>query len=122
MTVYNLAIDQGARQVNVSRFAGFLRRNIGRVLDRTKYGPQGEPLWHRVQGEIVAFLAKLWNADVLGGERSEEGYFVQFDRTTMAGEDVTNGRLIARCRVVLVGPSATFWLEINLRAGPRAEE
>jgi uncharacterized protein len=93
------------KYVNLRRLVLFLEASIDEGTSWAVFEPNDEPLWARVRGAVEAFLANLWRAGALQGQKLEEAFFVRCDRTTMTQDDVDNGRLIVLVGVAPLEPA-----------------
>jgi Bacteriophage tail sheath protein len=68
------------------------------------FEPNDEPLLGRVRPSISNFLLTVWRNGALEG-LTPEAFFVTCDRTTMAQDDIDNGRLICLIGIAPVKPA-----------------
>ena len=63
---------------------------------------------------ITIFLEGLWRQGMLFGTKASEAFFVKCDRSTMAQDDLDNGRLICRIGIAPVKPAAVFRCSLSI--------
>lgn len=100
-----ISSDPEWKYVNVRRYFNYLGASIDRGTQWAVFEPNGEQLWANVRGTIADFLYVEWRNGALLGTKPEEAFFVRCDRTTMAQNDLDNGRLICLIGVAVVKPA-----------------
>jgi phage tail sheath protein FI len=99
--------------VEPRRVLRFLEHSIGMGLQWVVFEPNGEQLWEQVRQSVGDFLYGQWHGGVLRGDRPEEAYFVDCDRSTMTQDDLDNGRLVTVIGVAPVRPAEFVVLRIG---------
>lgn len=100
-----ISSDPEWKYLNVRRYFNYLGASIDRGTQWAVFEPNGEALWANVRGTIADFLYVEWRNGALLGSKPEEAFFVRCDRTTMAQNDLDNGRLICLVGVAVVKPA-----------------
>jgi phage tail sheath protein FI len=100
-----LSSDPEWLYVNVRRLFIFLEHSIDLATQWAVFEPNGEALWRNVTRTIEDFLDVQWRTGALLGQTPEEAYFVRCDHSTMAQNDLDNGRLICLIGVAPVKPA-----------------
>lgn len=100
-----ISSDPEWKYLNVRRYFNYLGASIDRGTQWAVFEPNGEALWANVRGTIADFLYVEWRNGALLGTKPEEAFFVRCDRTTMAQNDLDNGRLICLIGVAVVKPA-----------------
>lgn len=108
--------DPEWKYVNVRRFFAYVSASIEQGLQWTVFEPNGEALWARVRDTIRNFLRGQWQTGALAGGHPEDAWFLRCDRTTMTGDDITNGRLICEIGMAPLKPAEFVVIRIGLRA------
>jgi phage tail sheath protein FI len=97
--------DPGWTYVNVRRLFMFVEESIDEALQWVVFEPNAEYTWDRVRQSISVFLTRVWQDGALMGTTPEEAFFVRCDRSTMATDDILNGRLICLIGLAAVRPA-----------------
>jgi hypothetical protein len=97
--------DPEWKYINVRRLFIFLESSLDAGTQWVVFEPNDEPLWARVRASVSNFLGSVWRSGALQGATAEEAFFVKVDRTTMAQDDIDNGRLIILVGVAPVKPA-----------------
>jgi hypothetical protein len=100
-----ISSDPEWKYVNVRRFFIFLEHSIDKATQWAVFEPNNERLWANIRRTIEDFLLIQWRDGALLGSKPEEAYFVRCDRTTMAQNDLDNGRLICLIGVAPTKPA-----------------
>jgi len=100
-----MSSDGSWKYINVRRLFIFVEESIDEGTQWVVFEPNDERLWARVRATITQFLDRLWREGMLQGESRNEAYFVKCDRTTMAQDDIDNGRLICLIGIAPVKPA-----------------
>ncbi len=95
--------DPEWKYVNVRRLFIYLEHSIDKSTQWAVFEPNNERLWASIRQSIEDFLLVVWRTGALMGTKPEEAFFVRCDRTTMAQNDLDNGRLIC-----LIGVAPTY--------------
>jgi uncharacterized protein len=90
------------KYVNVRRLFLYLEESIEEGTQWVVFEPNNEKLWARVKQTITQFLTGVWKTGALMGTSPAEAFFVKCDRSTMAQDDIDNGRLVC---VIGVAPT-----------------
>lgn len=98
-----MSSDPEWKYVNVRRLFIYLEHSIEKATQWAVFEPNNERLWSSIRQSIEDFLLVVWRTGALMGTRPEEAYFVRCDRTTMAQNDLDNGRMIC-----LIGVAPTY--------------
>jgi len=112
--------DPHWKYINVRRLLLFLEKSIEEGTQWVVFEPNSEKLWGRVRENINEFLIRVWKDGALAGKKPEEAFFVKCDRTTMAQDDLYNGRLICMIGVAPVKPAEFVIFRIAQWAGGSA--
>ena len=91
----------------------FLEHSLCTGLHWVVFEPNEEPTWDQVRQTVGAFLYGQWQRGVLKGDRPQDAFFVECDRTTMTQDDLDNGRLVAVVGVAPVRPAEFVVLRIG---------
>lgn len=83
----------------------YLEHSIDKGTQWAVLETNGEALWAKVRSTIGNFLLNEWQSGALLGEKPEKAYFVCCDRSTMAQNDVDNGRLVVLIGVAPLRPA-----------------
>ncbi|WP_255990902.1 phage tail sheath family protein [Chitinolyticbacter albus] len=100
-----MSSDPEWKYVNVRRLFIYLEHSIDKGSQWAVFEPNNERLWANVRRMVEDFLYIMWRDGALLGAKPEEAYFVRCDRTTMAQNDLDNGRLICLVGVAPVKPA-----------------
>lgn len=100
-----ISFDPEWQYINVRRYFAYLERSIDRGTRWAVFEPNGDALWASVRHTIEDFLAEEWKMGALPGDRSEKAFFVRCDRSTMAQNDLDNGRLVCSIGVAPLRPA-----------------
>jgi len=100
-----LTLEVDWRYVNVRRLFIFVEESIDEGTQWVVFEPNDEPLWARVRQSVTNFLTTVWRSGALQGATPDEAFFVACDRTTMAQDDIDNGRLICVIGIAPVRPA-----------------
>ena len=114
--------DPDWKYVPVRRLFIYLEESIDQGTQWVVFEPNDEPLWARVRASVSAFLRTVWRDGALQGEKPEQAYFVQCDRSTMSQADIDNGRLIVRIGVAAVKPAEFVIFRVGQWTGGSAVE
>jgi uncharacterized protein len=95
--------DPEWKYVNVRRLFIYMEHSIDKATQWAVFEPNNERLWANIRYAVEDFLYVLWRDGALMGEKPEQAYFVRCDRTTMAQNDLDNGRMIC-----LIGVAPTY--------------
>ncbi|MDJ0355304.1 phage tail sheath subtilisin-like domain-containing protein [Paenarthrobacter sp. PH39-S1] len=98
-----ISSDPEWKYVNVRRLFVYLEHSIDKSTQWAVFEPNNERLWASIRQSIEDFLLVVWRTGALMGTKPEEAFFVRCDRTTMAQNDLDNGRLIC-----LIGVAPTY--------------
>jgi len=97
--------DPEWKYVNIRRYLMYLEKSIEQGTQWVVFEPNGEQLWANVKQTIDNFLLNEWQSGALQGSKPEDAYFVRCDRTTMAQNDIDNGRLVCVVGVAPIYPA-----------------
>ena len=100
-----MSSDPEWKYVNVRRLFIYLEHSIDKGTQWAVFEPNNERLWANIKQTIEDFLFILWRDGALLGAKPEDAYFVRCDRTTMAQNDLDNGRLICLIGVAPTKPA-----------------
>lgn len=100
-----MSSDAEWRYVNVRRLFIYLEQSIERGTQWVVFEPNAERTWLAVRIAITNFLTTVWRNGALPGNTPDEAFFVKCDRSTMAQDDIGNGRLICVIGVAPVRPA-----------------
>jgi phage tail sheath protein FI len=114
------ASDALWKYINVRRLFLYIEESIDEGTQWVVFEPNNERLWGRVKATITEFLTRVWKDGALMGIKPEEAFFVKCDRTTMAQDDIDNGRLICIIGVAPVKPAEFVIFRIAQFAGGSA--
>jgi uncharacterized protein len=95
--------DPEWKYVNVRRLFIYMEHSIDKATQWAVFEPNNDRLWANIRYAVEDFLYILWRDGALMGEKPEQAYFVRCDRTTMAQNDLDNGRMIC-----LIGVAPTY--------------
>ncbi len=98
-----LSSDPEWKYVNVRRLFIYMEHSIDMATQWAVFEPNNDRLWANIRYAVEDFLYILWRDGALMGEKPEQAYFVRCDRTTMAQNDLDNGRMIC-----LIGVAPTY--------------
>ena len=101
------------KYVNVRRLLIFLEHSIDRSTQWAVFEPNGERLWLNIRSTIKSFLTDVWRTGALMGSKPEEAFFVRCNNTTMAQNDLDNGRLVCLIGVAPVKPAEFIILRLG---------
>jgi phage tail sheath protein FI len=114
-----LSSDPEWKYLNIRRYFIFLEHSIERSTQWAVFMPNGEALWANVRRAVQDFLFNEWNSGHLAGNKPEEAYFVQCDRSTMTQNDLDNGRMICLIGVAPLYPAEFVIFRIGQWTGDR---
>jgi uncharacterized protein len=97
--------DPEWKYVNVRRFFIYLEHSLDKATQWAVFEPNNERLWRNIRETVEDFLYIQWRDGALIGAKPEDAYFVRCDRTTMAQNDLDNGRLICLVGVAPTKPA-----------------
>jgi hypothetical protein len=97
--------DKDWLYVEPRRVLLYLEHSISTGLQWVVFEPNDEQLWAVVRQSVADFLYAQWRCGALQGDRQEQAYFVECDRSTMTQDDLDNGRLILSVGVAPVRPA-----------------
>lgn len=100
-----MSSDPEWKYVNVRRLMIMLEHSIYRATQWAVFEPNNHRLWGNVRRTVEDFLLVLWRDGALLGATPDEAFFVRCDRTTMAQNDLDNGRLICLIGVAPTKPA-----------------
>jgi phage tail sheath protein FI len=100
-----LSLNTLWKYVSVRRLFIFLEHSIYEGTKWAVFEPNDERLWARVKDTIRMFLRTQWLAGALFGQKEEQAFFINCDRTTMTQDDIDNGSLICEIGVAPVRPA-----------------
>jgi phage tail sheath protein FI len=100
-----ISSDPEWKYVNLRRYFLYLERSISRGTQWAGFEPNGEALWRDIRRTIEDFLFREWQRGALLGEKPEQAYFVECDRSTMTQDDLDDGRLVVLIGVAPVRPA-----------------
>jgi phage tail sheath protein FI len=100
-----MSSDPEWRYVNVRRLFIYLEHSIDKATQWAVFEPNNERLWRNIRQTIEDFLVVTWRTGALMGTKPEEAFFVRCDRSTMAQNDLDNGRLICEIGVAPTYPA-----------------
>ncbi len=100
-----MASDALWKYVNVRRLFIYLEESIDQGTQWVVFEPNDATTWAAVRRSLTNFLTGVWRSGALMGATPEEAFFVKCDRTTMAQDDIDNGRLICYIGVAPVKPA-----------------
>jgi phage tail sheath protein FI len=109
--------DPEWKYVPVRRLVLFIERSIEQSLTWAVFEPNDEPLWASVRMALNDFLYDLWQQGAFLGARTEEGFFVRCDRSTMTQDDIDQGRLVVLIGVAPMRRAEFIVFRIQTRAG-----
>ena len=98
-----MSSDPEWKYVNVRRLFIYLEHSIDKSTQWAVFEPNNEALWANIRQTIADFLLVVWRTGALMGTKPEQAFFVRCDRTTMAQNDLDNGRLVC-----LIGVAPTY--------------
>jgi uncharacterized protein len=101
------------RYVNVRRYFAYLEHSIDRGTQWVVFEPNGEALWAEVRATITDFLLSEFKAGAMAGNRPDEAFFVQCDRSTMTQDDLDAGRLVCLVGVAAIRPAEFVIIRIG---------
>jgi phage tail sheath protein FI len=101
------------KYVPVRRLSIFIERSIDRGTQWVVFEPNAPSTWTSVIRLASEFLTALWRNGALVGRRPQEAFFAKCDRTTMAQEDIDNGRLIVEIGFAPVRPAEFVVIRIG---------
>jgi phage tail sheath protein FI len=108
------AADPDWKYVSVRRYLAYLEHSIDRGLQWAVFEPNGEGLWSNVRRTVEDFLLVQWRGGALMGNTPEQAFWVRCDRSTMAQQDLDDGRLICVVGVAVVRPAEFVIVRIGL--------
>ena len=88
-----MAIGQGSKES--------IKANTNWVV----FEPNDATLWQRVNMTVSSFLDSMWRTGMLAGSSASEAYFVEIGPSTMARDDIMNGRLICNIGIAPSRPA-----------------
>lgn len=100
-----MSSDPEWKYVNVRRLFIYLEHSIDKASQWAVFEPNNERLWGNIRRTVEDFLFILWRDGALLGSKPEEAFFVRCDRSTMAQNDLDNGRMICLIGVAPVRPA-----------------
>ncbi|UXY14691.1 phage tail sheath subtilisin-like domain-containing protein [Chitiniphilus purpureus] len=100
-----ISSDPEWKYVNVRRLFIYLEHSIDKGTQWAVFEPNNARLWANIRRMVEDFLYVMWRDGALLGDKPEDAYFVRCDRTTMAQNDLDNGRLICLVGVAPVKPA-----------------
>jgi phage tail sheath protein FI len=105
--------DQEWKYLNFRRLFIYIEHSIDIGTQWVVFEPNSESLWKRVEETITPFLIGVWKMGALMGATPEDAFFVKCDRTTMAQDDIDNGRLICQIGLAPVAPAEFVIFQIG---------
>lgn len=100
-----MSLDPEWKYINVRRYCDYLQRSLDRGTRWAAFEPNGETLWKNLRSVIEDFLFDEWRSGALQGSKPEQAWFVRCDRSTMAQEDIDQGRLVCLVGIALRRPA-----------------
>ncbi|WP_437983208.1 phage tail sheath family protein [Sorangium sp. So ce117] len=100
-----LSSDPQWRYVNVRRLFLYIERSIERGTQWVVFEPNNDALWAQVRRTIETFLDGEWRKGALLGQKPEDAFYVRCDRSTMALDDIENGRLVCEIGIAPTRPA-----------------
>lgn len=89
-----LSTEEQWRYVNVRRYYLYLKHSIERSTRWVVHEQNSEELWELLENQVSTFLHAEWQAGRLVGSSADEAFFVCCDHSTMAIDDVEQGRVV----------------------------
>ena len=112
-----LSADPGWRYVSARRVFLTLVRWIERNLAWAALEPNTPQLWLRIQRELGAHLAGLWQAGALQGASAAEAFYVKCDAETNPPEEREQGRVVTELGLATALPAEFVVVRIVHREG-----
>jgi hypothetical protein len=100
-----ISSDPEWKYVNVRRLFIYIEHSIDKSTQWAVFEPNNDRLWANIRYTVEDFLYVLWRDGALLGEKPEQAYFVRCDRSTMAQNDLDNGRMICLIGIAPVRPA-----------------
>lgn len=97
--------DPEWKYVSVRRFFNFVEQSLYDGTQWVVFEPNNDVLWTKVRTLISDFLNSIWRRGALQGQKAEDAFFVQCDRSTMTQNDLDNGRMICEIGLAVVRPA-----------------
>jgi len=88
-----LSSDPEWKYLSVRRLFNFIEESIYKGTLWAVFEPNGERLWAAIKSTIENFLFQLWREGMLQGEKADEAFFVQCDRSVHTQDDIDNARV-----------------------------
>jgi uncharacterized protein len=101
----------------IRRLLNYIEQSVDKATQFAVFEPNDERLWVSVQRAVEDFLRAVWRDGLLQGTTADEAYFVRCDRTTMAQDDLDNGRLVLLVGVAPAKPAEFEILRISQPTG-----
>ncbi|HEX6364141.1 MAG TPA: phage tail sheath subtilisin-like domain-containing protein [Albitalea sp.] len=112
-----LSAEPSWRYVNTRRVYLTLARWIERNLAWAAYEPNTPSLWFRIQRELGAYLAALWQAGALKGASPAEAFYVKCDAETNPPGEREQGRVATEVGLATALPAEFVVVRIVHREG-----
>ncbi|MHA7861727.1 phage tail sheath family protein [Tessaracoccus sp. Y36] len=94
------------RYVAVRRFVTFVEVSLRRALGQFAFEPNNAGTWMRARASIGDFLAGLWGAGALQGDKPERAFSVRVGLgDTMTAGDIAEGRMVVDVGLAVVRPA-----------------
>ena len=81
------------RHIPIRRLALFLEASLEQGTPWAAFEPDGVALWERLRAAAGEFLLDLFRRGAFQGQKPEEAFFVNCDRTTMTEDDIDAGEV-----------------------------
>jgi phage tail sheath protein FI len=105
--------------VNVRRLSIYIEQSLDQGLQWAVFENNGLALWAAVRSTVEGFLAKLWQAGSLAGDKQQDAYFVRCDQTTMTQNDIDSGALVAVVGYAPLYPAEFIVFQITAWTGKK---
>jgi hypothetical protein len=112
-----LSSDPEWKYVNVRRLFIYLEQSIERGTQWVVFEPNDISLWATIRRNISAFLRIQWRDGMLAGQKEEEAFFVQCDRSTNPPEIVDAGQVVTLVGVAPLKPAEFVVFRFQQMAG-----
>ena len=76
---------------------------------------QRQRLWQNVRRAVSDFVYDEWQSGALAGRKVDEAFFVECDRTTMAQDDIDNGRVVVLVGAAILRPAEFVLIRVTIQ-------
>lgn len=98
--------DNEWRYVSVRRFFNMIEESLKKSTYWAVFEPNDANTWVKVRGMIESYLTQKWRDGALAGATTKDAFFVRCGLgSTMAAQDILEGRMIVEIGMAVVRPA-----------------